>query len=98
LANNEGYLSRFFGIGAAKYPAAKVRTGALSKLLPTAQLEVVDSWWDRISSIISYSVANKGPKERNKLSVTGHCWSQMHYIALGMMPATTRSCPIKMEQ
>jgi hypothetical protein len=64
-ADDEGYLARFFGSGATKYPATKAGSGA------PAQSEVADSWWDRISSIVSYGVAHDdGAKERGEMGVT----------------------------
>ena len=65
-ADDEGYLARFFGSGASKYPAAR------SKSSPKAhQTEGTDSsWWDKITSIVSYGVADEGPKERGELGVT----------------------------
>jgi hypothetical protein len=69
-ADDEGYLARFFGSGATKYPAPRAGTGPNSKSIP-APPEVTDSWWDKISSIVSYGVAhNDGPKERGELGVT----------------------------
>ena len=69
-ADDEGFLSRLFGSGASKYPAAKSGAEALSKSAPAAQSEVSDSWWDKISSIVSYGVADEGAKERGELGVT----------------------------
>jgi hypothetical protein len=69
-ADDEGFLSRLFGSGASKYPAARSGVEALSKSAPAAQSEVSDSWWDKISSIVSYGVADEGAKERGELGVT----------------------------
>ena len=68
--DDEGFLSRLFGSGASKYPAAKSGVEALSKSAPAAHSEVSDSWWDKISSIVSYGVADEGAKERGELGVT----------------------------
>lgn len=67
---SDGYFSSLFGSGTMKYPAtAAPGTGTGT--------DVTDSsWWDKISSIVSYGVTttstmtNDEPKERGELGVT----------------------------
>ena len=93
-ADDEGFLSRLFGSGASKYPAAKSGAGALSKSAPAAQSEVSDSWWDKISSIVSYGVADEGPKERGELGVTRPPGTASQQQRRGTAPAATSSAAV----
>jgi len=68
----EGFLGRFFGgIGGAVIDATEGAAGAISSSMSssntaTHQEERSDSWWNKISSIVSYGE----PAERSDLGVT----------------------------
>lgn len=58
----EGYFAKLFGMGGTEEASSKSSPATASKT-------VDDSWWGKISSIVSYGVAEE-PKERGDLGVT----------------------------
>jgi len=57
---DDGYFSKLFGSSSSNGAAAAVRSSSVTS---------TDSWWDKISNIVSYGVTEE-PRERGELGVT----------------------------
>jgi len=57
---DDGYFSKLFGSSSSNGAAAAVRSSSVTS---------TDSWWDKISNIVSYGVTEES-RERGELSVT----------------------------
>ena len=63
---DEGFFGRMFGLSSSTSTAAPAATSGKAHAAGAQS----DTWWDKISSVVSYGVADEGPKDRGDMGVS----------------------------